>query len=111
MRRGDVVARPGTLQPSVLIDVRFRLLADAPKPLQHNQRVEFFCGAAEIAAHVRVLGAERLEPGMEGYLQLRLSRPAVVLRGDRYILRQPSPSLTLGGGAVLNPLPRRRWLR
>ena len=111
VRRGDVVAKPQSLQPTMLIDVRFRLLADAAKALRHNQPVDLFCGAAETPAFVRVLGVEQLAPGAEGFLQLRLARPIVVLAGDRFILRQPSPSLTLGGGEVLNPLPRRRWRR
>ena len=111
LRRGDVVAKPGTLQASTLIDVQFKLLSDAPRALAHNQRVDFFSGAAEVEAYARVLGAEQIEPGAEGFLQLRLAQPVVVLPGDRFILRQPSPSQTLGGGSVLNPLPRRRWRR
>ena len=111
VHRGDVVARPGTFQPTTLIDVRFRLLADAPKALAHNQRVDLFTGASEIRAYARVLGAEQIEPGQEGWLQLRLDHPVVVVAGDRFILRQPSPSLTLGGGEVLSPTPRRRWRR
>lgn len=111
LKRGDVVAKPGTLRTTLLVDVQVRLLADAPKALEHDQRVDFFCGAAEIPATVRLLGVERLEPGAEGWLQLRLDRPAVVVSGDRYILRQPSPSLTLGGGVILSPHPRRRWPR
>lgn len=111
IRRGDVVARPNQLTPTVLVDVRFRLLADAIKPLKHNQTVDFFTGAAEIPAIVRLLGAETLAPGEEGWLQLRLSKPAVVVAGDRFILRQPSPSATLGGGVIVSPSPQRRWRR
>jgi selenocysteine-specific elongation factor len=111
IRRGDVVARPNQLTPTMLVDVRFRLLADALKPLKHNQTVDFFTGAAEIPAIVRLLGAETLAPGDEGWLQLRLSRPAVVVAGDRFILRQPSPSATLGGGVIVSPTPQRRWRR
>ncbi|MEJ5250025.1 MAG: selenocysteine-specific translation elongation factor [Caldilinea sp.] len=111
LRRGDVVVHPNTLTPTTLIDVRFRLLADAPRPLRHNQTVDFFVGAAEIPGVVRLLGAETLKPGEEGWLQLRLARPAVVAAGDRFILRQPSPSQTLGGGVVLSPSPQRRWRR
>lgn len=109
--RGDVVALPDTLRSTMLVDVRFRLLSDAGKPLVHNQTVDFFCGATEIPATVRLLGSEALEPGEEGWLQLRLAKPAVVVSGDRYILRQPSPSMTLGGGVILSPHPRRRWKR
>jgi selenocysteine-specific elongation factor len=111
VRRGDVVAKPGTLQSTRLIDVQFRLLADAPRPLTHNQRVDFFCGASETPAVVRLLGQEQVERGAEGWLQLRLERPVVVVSGDRYILRQPSPSATLGGGVVVHAQPRRRWRR
>lgn len=111
VRRGDVVAKPGTLQTTMLIDVQFRLLADAARPLVHNQAVDFFSGASEIPATVRLLGVETLAPGETAWLQLRLERPAVVVSGDRYILRQPSPSATLGGGIVLSPHPRRRWRR
>jgi selenocysteine-specific elongation factor len=111
LRRGDIVTKPGALQSTQLIDVQFRLLPDVQKPLAHNQTVDFFSGASEVPAVVRLLGAERLEPGQPGWLQLRLARPTVVVSGDHYILRQPSPSATLGGGIVLSPHPRRRWPR
>ncbi len=111
VHRGQVVVRPDTLQATRLIDVAFRLLPDAPKPLRHNHRVDFFSGTAETPAHVRLLGTEELRPGQEGWLQIRLERPVVVAAGDRYILRQPSPSATLGGGTVLDPHPRRRYRR
>ncbi len=109
--RGDVVVKPDTLRSTVLVDVSFRLLADAAKPLAHNQAVDFFVGASEVSARVRLLGAEQIEPGEAGWLQLRLASPLAVASGDRFILRQPSPSSTLGGGLVLNPYPRRRWKR
>ncbi len=111
IRRGDVVVKPGTVRITQLIDVQFRLLPAAPKAIEHNQPVDFFSGAAEIPATIRLLGTERLEPGQTGWLQLVLDRPTVVISGDRYILRQPSPSATLGGGVVLSPHPRRRWRR
>jgi len=111
IRRGDVVTKPNTLRSTQLVDVAFRLLPDAAKPLIHNQAVDFFSGASESPARVRLIGKESIQPGEEGWLQLRLERPVVVVSSDRYILRQPSPSLTLGGGIVLNPHPRRRWKR
>lgn len=111
IQRGDVLCKPNTLRPTLLVDVEVHLLADAPKPLLHNQAVDFFSGATEIPAHVRLLGTEQLLPGEHGWLQLRLERPAVLAQGDRYILRQPSPSRTLGGGTILDPHPRRRWRR
>ncbi|MBV7333100.1 selenocysteine-specific translation elongation factor [Chloroflexi bacterium TSY] len=111
LRRGEVVVKPDTIRSTLLADASFRLLPDASKPLVHNQAIDFFSGAAEIPARVRLLGTETLEPGQSGWLQLRLERPTVVTAGDRYILRQPSPSVTLGGGVILSPHPRRRWRR
>ena len=62
-------------------------------------------------ADVRLLGTELLAPGAEGWLQLSLHSPVVALRGDRYILRRPSPGETLGGGIVVDPQPKRRHKR
>lgn len=110
--RGNVVALPETLRPTALVDVHLRMVARGlEKPLLHNQPVDFFCGAAEVAARTRLLNAEALEPGQEGWVQLRLEAPVAVQRGDRFILRQASPSRTLGGGVVVNPYPGRRWRR
>ena len=109
--RGQVAVTPGTLRATRLLDVSFRLLPDTPKPLRHNTAVDLFSGASETPAHLRLLAAEELTPGGEGWLQLRLDRPILVAAGDRFILRQPSPSLTLGGGEVLDPHPRRRYRR
>ncbi|RLT35077.1 MAG: selenocysteine-specific translation elongation factor [Chloroflexi bacterium] len=111
IQRGQVVVKPGTLLATKLLDVSFRLLPDASKPLTHNLQVDFFSGASETPAHVRLLGVDELLPGKAGWLQLRLDRPVLVAAGDRYILRQPSPSVTLGGGEVLDPHPRRRYRR
>ncbi|MBI3960564.1 MAG: selenocysteine-specific translation elongation factor [Chloroflexi bacterium] len=111
IQRGQVVVKPDTLRATKLLDVSFRLLPDASKPLTHNLRVDFFSGASETPANVRLLGVEELSPGAEGWLQLRLERPVLAAAGDRYILRQPSPSATLGGGEILDPHPRRRYRR
>ncbi len=111
VRRGDVISHPGTYQPSRRIDVRFRLLKDITQPLTHDTRVKFFLGAAEIQARVRLLGSDELLPGEEGWLQLELEQPVAAMRGDRYILRRPSPGETLGGGTVVDPHPKGRHKR
>ncbi|MFM8322264.1 MAG: selenocysteine-specific translation elongation factor [Chloroflexota bacterium] len=111
VQRGEVVARPGTYRPSGRLDVQFRLLPDASAPLKHNTEVKLFIGAAEVVARVRLLGVEELSPGEQGWLQLELAGPVVAMRGDRYILRRPSPGETLGGGAVVDPHPKGRHKR
>jgi selenocysteine-specific elongation factor len=111
VKRGDVITLPGSYRPSRLIDVKFRLLPDILQPLKHNTTVKFFLGAAEILARVRLLGTEELLPSHEGWLQLELDSPVVTIRGDRYILRRPSPGETLGGGTVIDPHPKGRHKR
>jgi len=111
VRRGDTVTSPGWLQPTALVDTHFQLLADAPRPLRHNSEVKFFHGAAEVTAQVRLLGDEQLAPGLEGWVQFRLSEPLNLVKGDRFIARLPSPSLTLGGGVVVDAHPTHRHRR
>lgn len=109
--RGSVLTTPGWLEPSQLVDVQLRLLPDSPRPLRHNQEVELFTGSTEVLAYTRLLGVRQLEPGQTGWVQLRLARRIPVIKGDRFIIRQPSPSLTIGGGVIVDPLPRRRHRR
>jgi selenocysteine-specific elongation factor len=106
LARGNVVCLPGQIQPTVLCDACITLLADAPRPLAHNALVDFYCGAQEIPARVRLLDTEELLPGRSAWVQLRLSRPTVVARRDRFILRIPSPSMTVAGGEVIDVSPR-----
>ncbi len=106
LERGNVVAVPGQLRPTILIDAHVQLLADAPRPLAHNTLVDFYSGSQEVPARIRLLDVGELQPGQGAWVQLRLSRPAVVARRDRFILRIPSPSLTIGGGEVVDVEPR-----
>jgi selenocysteine-specific elongation factor len=111
LARGNVVTTPGWLHPTTLVDVQLRYLPDSPRELRHNTQVDFFSGAAEVPARVRLLGTERLSPGETGWAQLRLTKSVPLVKGDRYIIRQPSPSRTLGGGVVVNSHPGRRHRR
>lgn len=111
LQRGNVVTLPGWLRPTTLVDVQLRYLADNPHPLKHNSLVDFFSGAAEVAARVRLLGQETLQPGQTGWAQLHLESPIALVKHDRFIIRQPSPSRTLGGGMIVEPHPGRRHRR
>lgn len=107
IRRGDQLTVPGWLTPTRLLDARLRLVVDAPVPLEQNDEVDFFIGSAETPARVTLLDAERIEPGEEAWVQLRFPTALAAVKGDRFIIRQPSPSLTIGGGVVVDPHPRR----
>ncbi|MFQ5812448.1 MAG: selenocysteine-specific translation elongation factor [Anaerolineae bacterium] len=111
VQRGDVVTIPGWLKPARLVDVRLRYLAGAPRPLRHNVPLKFFSGSAEVMARARLLDSEAIPPGGEGWVQLRLAESVALVRGDRFIVRQPSPAITVGGGQIVDPHPRRRHRR
>jgi selenocysteine-specific elongation factor len=107
VRRGDVLAPPGIMSPCQRVDVRLRLLPDAPVALKQNDEIDFFTGAAELPARLTLLDRERLDPGESAWVQLRFRAPIAVLKHDRFIVRRPSPSETLGGGEIVDPNPPR----
>lgn len=105
--RGDVVALPGAILPAVRLDVRLRAVDDLAAPLTHNMPVTVHTGAAEVAGRLGLLDRAELEPGAEGWAQLRLAAPIAAARGDRVVVRRPSPSATLAGGVVVDAQPAR----
>jgi len=105
--RGAVIARPGELRATWLLDGEAALLAEVA-PLEDGTRVRVHVGSAEVLGRVRVLGEDRVDPAGPSLIQLRLERPVVAGRGDRLILRAYSPVATIGGARVLDPLPPKR---
>ncbi|MCC6159090.1 MAG: selenocysteine-specific translation elongation factor [Deltaproteobacteria bacterium] len=102
VRRGQVVAKPGTIEPASMIDVRLHLLPTAPRALKRRARVRFHAHTSDAAARVIPLSADEIEPGGEHLAQLRLEHPMVLLPGDRFVLRSWSPLVTIGGGTVVH---------
>jgi selenocysteine-specific elongation factor len=108
IERGMVLAPVGLLRPTQIINARVDVLESAPRALRSRARVRVHLGAAEVLARVRVLDeAGAIEPGREGFAQLRLESPVVAVAGERFIIRSYSPSQTIAGGLVLEPLATR----
>jgi selenocysteine-specific elongation factor len=108
LARGMVLASPGRFEATRRLDARVALLPSA-RPLKNRARVHFYQGACEMVAEVVLLEGSALQPGGSALAQLRLDRPALVFSGDRFVIRQFSPLVTIGGGVVLDPLaPRHR---
>ncbi|MFW6075965.1 MAG: selenocysteine-specific translation elongation factor [Chloroflexota bacterium] len=107
VRRGDVVTVPHWMSATSMLDARLRLIDDAPRALEQNDPVDFFVGASERSAHVTLLDSEQIAPGSSGWVQIRFDDPVPDVDGDLFIVRQASPSLTIGGGKVVNAHPRR----
>lgn len=107
IERGNVVATPGALAATHMIDVQIELLSTSPRPLKHRAKIRFHTGTAEHIATAVLLDRPELAPGDRTFAQIRLDHPIAALRGDRFVIRSYSPVQTIGGGAVLNPLPRK----
>jgi selenocysteine-specific elongation factor len=100
--RGDVLSEPGRFRAATHVDCKLHLLPSA-KPLKQRAPVHFHAGTAEIGAEVRLLaGAAALQPGDSAYVRVVLKEPALLLPGDRFIVRMFSPVITIGGGVVLD---------
>jgi len=109
LARGDVLARPGTLRPTSIVDAELTLLP-GERPLKDQARVRVHVASGEYLARVR-LDQPALDPGATAPAQLRLERPAVAGRGDRLIVRSYSPAVTIGGALVVDPLAAKRRRR
>ena len=109
LARGMVLAAPGLFRATSRLDCSLSLLPSA-RPLKNRAKVHFHSGTAETVAEVVLLDSKELAPGMRGYVQLRLAHPGQFLYGDRFIVRQFSPVVTIGGGVVLDNLPGRHRL-
>lgn len=105
--RGALLAPPALMRPSSLLDVRLTLLPDARIPLKDMARVRYHQGTSELLARVKLLQEGPLEPGSEGLAQVRLESPATSLPGDRFVIRQYSPMITVGGGVILDAHPEK----
>ncbi len=107
----------GALEPTQRLDAILDLLEDS-RPLKHGARVRFHQGTTELLGRVAIAASRPpgaavtdIAPGASAYVRLRLERPAALTRGDRFIVRAYSPSVTIGGGVVLDPHPPRSAIR
>jgi selenocysteine-specific elongation factor len=106
IQRGMTLAAPGKFRATRRIDVRLELLASA-RTLKQRAKIHFHAGTAETVGEIHWYEGTELAPGESGLAQIRLQDELVLVRGDRFIVRQFSPVITIGGGVVLDPLARR----
>jgi selenocysteine-specific elongation factor len=108
LARGMMLAPPDTFAATNVIDVKIRLLASAPRSLKHQSRVHFHCNTMETVAQVVLHECKEVGRGAEVLARLKLGAAALLLPGDRFIIRQFSPVITIGGGVVLDAAPMSR---
>jgi len=110
--RGETLLAPETLTVTRRVDAEIDLLP-AAKPLKHGARVRLHNGTSEVLGRVSIAGASigEVAPGKTALVRVRLESPAVLTRGDRFIIRAYSPLMTIGGGIVLDPASTRPGIR
>jgi selenocysteine-specific elongation factor len=119
LTRGMVVTTPGVLRPTRRFDVSLTLLSEfsggpaatKARPLRERSRVHLHSYTAETVAQIDLFGEKELAPGQTLRAQLHSAEPLSLVPGDRFIIRQFSPVVTIGGGVVLDASPLRRQSR
>lgn len=106
LHRGMIAATPGYFSATEMVEVSLKALDGLAKPMVHRMPIRFLQGTMEAVGRLYLLDCQTVEPGQEALAQIRLEQPVVVAPGDRFVLRQTSPMITLGGGEVLD---RSRW--
>jgi selenocysteine-specific elongation factor len=107
LARGMMLAPPATFNATYRADVELALLPSA-KPLRNRARVHLHVYTSETTAEVVLYAGKQIAPGERAFVQLRLTDPLLLLPGDRFIVRQFSPVITIGGGSVLDASPLRK---
>jgi selenocysteine-specific elongation factor len=106
--RGMTLVPPATFEKTRRADVSLRLLASATRPLKNRARVHFHSYTMETVVEIVLHGTKQIAPGESAFARIKLPEAALLLPGDRFIVRQFSPVVTIGGGVVLDasPVPR-----
>jgi selenocysteine-specific elongation factor len=111
LARGDVLARPKTVNATRRVDATVRVLQSASQSLRHGAELMLHTGTAEVGCRVIMLEADEIKAGGQGWVQLYLARPIASAGQDRFILRVPSPPSTIAGGKFIDVAPRKHSRR
>ena len=101
--RGEILATAGSMEGTMIADVRLQLLKSGQRSLKSGTRVHLYHGAAELVCKIILFDRVVLKPGEEAVVQLRMEQMTAMKAGDHFVIRFYSPVETIGGGVVLNP--------
>ena len=101
--RGEILATAGSMEGTMIADVRLQLLKSGQRSLKSGTRVHLYHGAAELVCKIILFDREVLKPVEEEVVQLRMEQVTAMKAGDHFVIRFYSPVETIGGGVVLNP--------
>lgn len=105
--RGDVISKQDSMESSMMLDCRLNYLKDASRSLKNRDRIRLYHGTSEILGRVVLLDKDEVKPGEAALIQIRLEGVIAARRGDKYVIRSYSPMITIGGGTILDPNPKR----
>jgi selenocysteine-specific elongation factor len=108
LARGDVLATPQSLAPSLFLDAEIEILPGSPFSLKNGRPYQIHLAAREVRAKVILMTHNELTAGQADFAQLRFESEVVARRGDRLVIRNLAPAITIGGGQVLDPGPQKR---
>jgi len=107
IQRGQVLVHPDTIAATLRIDTFLEYIPPDKKKLMHRSLVRLHTGTSETMARFLLMDGDELQPGEKAYAQFFTAEPVVVMAGDHFVIRSYSPITTLGGGLVVDPLPRK----
>ena len=101
VKRGMVITEPNSLFPSYIINGKFHYLKSNAKPFTNGTKVKFYSGTSEVIAKIILVEKDKLLPGENSFVQLRLANKLSLCPYDRFVIRSLSPVATIGGGMIL----------
>ncbi|WEG15507.1 selenocysteine-specific translation elongation factor [Alkalihalophilus pseudofirmus] len=103
LKRGDVIAAPGRYESTQTIDIALKTVNELNHLIKQRQAIKLHIGTSEVYGKIVFFDRNELQAERDEVLcQLRLDEPVVTRRGDRFILRRPTPMETIGGGEVID---------
>ncbi len=111
VKRGDILATANYFQPTKLLDAKINILKSITKTVKNRARVRVHIGTREVLARIKCLEHEKIEPGASQFVQLLMEEAVIAMRRDPIVIRQYSPTTTIGGGIILDtqPKPHKRF--
>jgi selenocysteine-specific elongation factor len=111
LSRGDTILEPGYLLPTSLVDTKIEILSNQKYSLKSGKKIKLHHGTREIMGRASLFASKELKPGEDGFARFKFDYPLVVKSFDRFIIRNPSPLRTMGGGLILRSHPPRKRLK
>ena len=103
INRGDWVADVRAFTPSHNVDVELHLMDLAEQHIQAWTPLHLHIASKHYHVHAVPLSTDNLLPGQSAKVQLVSDEMICCMTGDRFIIRNPQATQTIGGGRVLHP--------